>query len=428
MTRLNRFPQGAPSSELLFKIFSILFTEADASLLSRLPLRPFTVTRAARIWNVGEREAEATLEGFASRAMLLDVEREGKTLYILPPPMAGFFEFSLMRFRADIDQKELAGLFFQYINVEEEFVRDLFAGGETSIGRVLVNEPALSPEEFSHVLDYERASEVIRSASDLAVGLCYCRHKMAHQGRACQAPLDNCMTLNLAAASLIRNGIAKRIDTAQGLELLEQAREHNLIQCADNVQRGVNFICHCCGCCCEGLLAVKRLTLPNSMYTTNFIQRTDLARCTGCGQCARICPIDAIAMAPASPPLQGEGQGEDGVYSRRPSPKLAEEFCLGCGICVKNCPAGAISLVAREKRALTPINTAHRLVMMAIERGKLQNLIFDNQADFSHRALAAILGAVLRLPPVKRALATRQFKSRFLEKVMSHVEIDSFSK
>ncbi len=52
---------------------------------------------------------------------------------------------------------------------------------------------------------------------------------------------------------------------------------------------------------------------------------------------------------------------------------------------------------------------------MAIERGKLQNLIFDNQALASHRALAAVLGVILRLPPLKQALASRQMRSRYLE-------------
>ena len=51
---------------------------------------------------------------------------------------------------------------------------------------------------------------------------------------------------------------------------------------------------------------------------------------------------------------------------------------------------------------------AHRSVVMAIERGKLQNFIFDNHALASHRALATLLGAVLKLPPLKQALANEQ--------------------
>jgi hypothetical protein len=56
---------------------------------------------------------------------------------------------------------------------------------------------------------------------------------------------------------------------------------------------------------------------------------------------------------------------------------------------------------------------------MAIERGKLQDLLLDNRALFSHRALGVVLGAILRLPPVKQALANRQLKSRYLEQLLS---------
>ena len=61
-------------------------------------------------------------------------------IYTLPPPMAGFFEFSLMRVRGDIDQKLLSELYFQYLNVEEEFVRDLFAkpAKESNVGDIFL--------------------------------------------------------------------------------------------------------------------------------------------------------------------------------------------------------------------------------------------------------------------------------------------------
>jgi hypothetical protein len=67
---------------------------------------------------------------------------------------------------------------------------------------------------------------------------------------------------------------------------------------------------------------------------------------------------------------------------------------------------------------LTPVTTAHRAVLMAIERGQLQNLIFDNQAQANHRAMAAILGVILKLPPVKQIMASKQMKSRYLAHLM----------
>jgi hypothetical protein len=60
---------------------------------------------------------------------------------------------------------------------------------------------------------------------------------------------------------------------------------------------------------------------------------------------------------------------------------------------------------------------------MAIERGKLQNLIFDNQALLSHRAMAAVLGVILKLPPLKQAMGSRQLKSRYLETLISRLNI-----
>ena len=57
--------------------------------------------------------------------------------------------------------------------------------------------------------------------------------------------------------------------------------------------------------------------------------------------------------------------------------------------------------------------------MMAIERGNLQNLIFDNRVLWNHRALAAVLGVILRLPPIKQAMASKQVKSRYLEALIT---------
>jgi len=62
-------------------------------------------------------------------------------------------------------------------------------------------------------------------------------------------------------------------------------------------------------------------------------------------------------------------------------------------------------------------------VLMAIERGKLQNLVFDNQALASHRAMAAVLGVILKLPPLKQAMASRQMKSRYLETLIVRLRI-----
>jgi hypothetical protein len=55
--RINLFPQGAPPSDTLYKILKILFSEKDAALVALLPVKPFTVEKAARLWQITAAEA-----------------------------------------------------------------------------------------------------------------------------------------------------------------------------------------------------------------------------------------------------------------------------------------------------------------------------------------------------------------------------------
>jgi len=411
--RLNRFPQGAPPSETLYKILSMLFSEREAAVVALLPIKPFTAPKAAKILKMGLTETRTVLDELASRAILLDTEHEGETTYILPPPMAGFFEFSMMRLRGDVDQKVLGELFYQYLNVEEDFIKALFANGETQLGRTFVHEPVLSNENALHVLDYERASEVIRTATHRGIGVCYCRHKMMHMGRNCDAPMEICMTFNGCAESLTRNGYARLVDVSEGLDLLQQAYEHNLVQFGENVREGVNFICNCCGCCCEAMIAARKFGMMNPVHTTNFLPVVDEATCNGCGKCANVCPVEAMTLVSAN----------DAHNPKARRAKVDEDLCLGCAVCVRTCPSKSLGLASRPQRVLTPLNSAHRTIVMAIERGGLQDLIFDNRVLWNHRAMATVLGVILRLPPIKQAMASKQMKSRYLEYLITHVTV-----
>ena len=411
--RLNRFPQGAPPSESLYRILSLLFSEREAAVVALLPIKPFTAKQASKILKMDLTETSKVLEDLAGRAILLDSEHHGETTYILPPPMAGFFEFSMMRTRGDLDQKLLAELFYQYLNVEEEFIKALFTNGETQLGRTFVHEPVLSSENALHVLDYERASEVIRTATHRGVGMCYCRHKMSHMGRNCDAPMEICMTFNGTADSLTRHGYARPVDVSEGLALLDQAYESNLVQFGENVREGVSFICNCCGCCCEAMIAARKFGLLNPVHTTNFLPKVDASLCNGCGTCVAACPVEAMTLVSTNDPARPNAK----------KAKVDEELCLGCGVCVRTCSRTALGLRSRPVRVITPVNSVHRTVVMAIERGDLQDLIFDNRVMWNHRAMASVLGVILRLPPIKQAMASKQMKSRYLEYLITHAGV-----
>ena len=442
--RLNKFPQGAPPSEHLERILALIFSEDEARLAARLPIAPFKLAAAARAWKTTPAEAEKILDDMAAKALIVDASMNGKRLYFLPPPIAGFFEFSMMHGgRGEETHSALAELFKQYIHQEDEFMLDLFGVGETKFGRMLVREPSLDGDNHLHVLDHERATMVIEEATDIAVGTCYCRHQKEHLGEACDAPLEMCMALNSAAGVIVRHGLGRRLETSEALDLLAEAQERGLVQFAENVRRRVNFVCNCCSCCCEPLAAARRFAHLDPIHTTRFLPVVDESLCNACGRCAEKCPVDSMTIGDGRAERRRSGRrrfdgrriaGERRAGERRRGardPRRAGErhalvdgsTCLGCGLCVGVCARGALSLIERRARIVTPLDSAHRCVLQAIERGKLQNLVFSEQARASHRAMAAIFGVLLKLPPAKQVLASEQVRSTYFEAFLSRKQM-----
>jgi len=120
--------------------------------------------------------------------------------------------------------------FYQYLTVEEDFIKNLFRRG-TQIGPGVRTRARADQRPGLHVLDYERASSVIDRPRHGGRTLLL-RHKKSHLGQACDAPLDICMTLAAPHESLIKHGFARRVDAREGFDLLQQARERKLVQFA----------------------------------------------------------------------------------------------------------------------------------------------------------------------------------------------------
>lgn len=405
--RLNKFPQGAPPSETLYKILSMMFTEKEAELVAQLPIKAFNIKTAALIWKVKESEAEKILDTLASKALILDLEcdKDNEKKYLMAPPMAGFFEFALMRTGGHLDQKVLSQLFHQYLNVEDDFMKELFFGSETKMGRAFVQERVLNNDNSIDILDYERASHIIKSAKHIGVSSCYCRHKAHHLGDDCYAPMETCLSFDTTAYTLTKHNYARKIDSHEALDILNMCYDYNLVQCGENVQKQPNFMCNCCKCHCEAFTSAKKFGLLVPVNTTSYIPYVDTHKCIGCGKCTNICPMEAISVTTT---------GKD-KYAQ-----VDDKLCLGCGVCVKNCPKDAIKLKRRKESIITPVTTVHRVVITAIEKGQLQNLIFDNQAHKSHKAMAAILVSILKLSPVHKVMASKQMKSVYLAKLLEN--------
>ena len=89
-------------------------------------------------------------------------------------------------------------------------------------------------------------------------------------------------------------------------------------------------------------------------------------------------------------------------------------ICVGCGVCAFKCSANAIAMINRGVRVIHPETTFERIILLSLERGNLQNQIFDNPRSMTQNTMRIFIGAFLRLPPVKRTLMNNLFRSAFL--------------
>ncbi len=408
--RLDRTHIGMPEGEALYDILRLLYTEDEARVAARMPVRPMTMDKLAAKLGMPESELRPLLEHMAEVGTVMDLvhPKTGIVRWMLSPPVVGFFEFSLMKKRPDIDQPALAMAMDAYMHSGAFF--DVTAEGMTQIGRALVHEDALADEVTSEILPYEKASDILREARAIGVSTCYCRHEAEHLDRACDAPQELCLNINDGFDYVHRHGIARQIDADEAIDLVARARELGLVQIADNVKKRPIYICNCCGCCCMQLRSINRYGVKHAVHSSNFVATIDGDGCRGCGRCARRCPVSAIHMEPV--PRDGKRVGKMLAV-------VDEEICLGCGVCHAACRKEALRMAPREARVFTPESTLDRIVRMALDRGRLQHLFFDEGDGLPTLVANRAMGTLLDLPPTRRALANDQLRSRFVESMLS---------
>lgn len=396
--RFDRMVTGAPDSPAFMQILHLLYSDRDAEIARQIPARPTPLGKLAKRFGKEPEALREELDRLAARGLLVDFESKGETYYLLPPVVIGFFELVFMRARDGLPMKELSALFETYMTENRNFGEAVFMG-ETQLSRSLVREEALPADESSEILDWERAERLVATASDVGVSLCACRHKAEHLGTNCDAPMEVCLTLNDAVGHLANHGIARRISTREGVKILERCKEAGLAQTADNVKQQVGYICNCCGCCCEQMQAIRHFDMHHAIVTSNWVVAIDSESCRGCGLCVPSCPIELIEMQDRQATADAER-------------------CLGCGVCYNSCKFGAIKLVPRERRVFTPENTFERVVTMALERGRLTDLLFDDPESLSYRTLGRLFRALEKSPPARAAMAIEPLKSTFMKTLL----------
>jgi ferredoxin len=351
--RLNRNPVGVPVNEGLMEILHRLYSESEALVGSKFPLLPMPADKIASLTGIKTEELTGILDSMADKGLVLELPRRDRTFYMLAPMVVGFFEYTFMRVRDTVNMRELAELFETYFQSEE--VKKEFFGGDTKMFKALVYERVIPAAVETEVLDYERASQIIRQSGGGVLSMCSCRHKASHLGQACDAPLEVCTSLGESANWLVRRGMGKPATVDELLRVLDQTEKLGLVHLGDNVLNKPSYICHCCGCCCLIMRSIKE-SGEKAIHPSNFQPILNEDLCTGCGICAESCPIQAIAM-------EVDGSGTE-------VPSVNIEHCIGCGGCASACPTEAMTMSRRSVIHVPPVNKREQFARISQEKGR----------------------------------------------------------
>jgi formate hydrogenlyase subunit 6/NADH:ubiquinone oxidoreductase subunit I/DNA-binding transcriptional ArsR family regulator len=336
-------PMGCPPAPEIIDILKILFTEEEAKIALGLGFLPLLPQEVSFRTGVPREVAERHLEALANKGVVFAREKDGNWGYAL----VNTFHLFENPFR----KGEKSGIVEKLTPLWKKYAKTLmkgFGSETTAVSRIIPIHKKL--ESKAEILPHERVLESIDNAKAVGIGHCACRELE----QKCDAPREACMMFDATCTYLADRGFARYISKGEAKEKIIQFDEAGLVRQVNNTKDRLEYVCHCCPCCCTFLRAINEYENPRVFTRSAFLPSRDLSKCAGCGTCAdRLCPTKAIAMSAKFP-------------------EVNTGRCIGCGVCAAGCPNDAI----RMERQLTipdpPANILEYGMRLLQEQGKLE--------------------------------------------------------
>ncbi len=331
---LDKMPIGYPATEsgVEIRVLKHLFTPKEAEIATKLRMLPESIKHIYRRvrkmeMEVSKDELKEILDQMVEKGAIYGIKRGKKGYYKNAHLIIGSYEFQVKRIT-----REFMNDMHQYL--DEAYANEYLSTKIHQL-RTIPIEKTISPED--HIYTYDNLRRLVNKISGpFGVADCVCRIGHDLIGQACKKTnlRESCLMFRKAAEYYINNNYARPISKEECLDILKKAEEEGLVLQSGNSRR-LNFICTCCGCCCEGLKIVNRFPNPAQFYMSTYYARVDEKLCTGCETCINRCQMNAITMV-----------NDLAVVDRN--------YCIGCGLCVKTCPKQAIKLRKKDNVEVPP--------------------------------------------------------------------------
>ncbi len=198
---------------------------------------------------------------------------------------------------------------------------------------------------FGQVVPIEDVEKILEFTTSVARLACICRHAaFKSEQRYCYG-----LSMGPEGGDLVK--ILKSVDSSYligpqtaGLEYMSKDQALTLMR--ENEEEGLchtvwsfvtPFIGGLCNCSLPGCGAMQAsLTYKTPvMFRSDYVAQVDDGRCSGCGECVKICPFEAFEP-----------------HKKKAKARVDLKKCYGCGVCRNACARGAIALADRGSVAV----------------------------------------------------------------------------
>ncbi|MFX0177488.1 MAG: 4Fe-4S dicluster domain-containing protein [Candidatus Hodarchaeota archaeon] len=330
---IDTFPVGFPATKsgVEIRLLKQLFTPEEAKIASKLKFSYENFESLESIHkclsSLGIKytidELENHLDNMAKKGAIKHLEKDNKKLYSAAIFILGMFENQVNKLT-----KEFAEDTKQYLR--EALIMEMANNLPLQLRTIPVG---IGIDHDIEIANFDDIKNIIENADGpFSSQNCICRQSMHIIGKTCKVTsrLETCVGLGIVAQMYIDMGWAREINKEEAIAIFKKNEEEGLVIQPGNTKRP-DFICSCCGCCCEEFLGIKTFPNPAGIVSTNHYAEIDPDLCSGCGTCIKRCQMDAISL-------------DDDISS------INLQRCIGCGNCVLICASKAIKLLKKEPK------------------------------------------------------------------------------